>query len=85
MLIPEYFANQHILITGGTGFVGKVLVEKLLRSCPDIATITLLVRSKRGISPQERWKKITEVAVSYYLHTVKCRKYKDEVVIMTKD
>ncbi|KAG4068112.1 hypothetical protein HA402_001537 [Bradysia odoriphaga] len=37
-----------VFITGGTGFVGKVLVEKLLRSCPEIETIYLLMRPKRG-------------------------------------
>lgn len=31
-----------------TGFMGKVLVEKLLRSCPGIKNIYLLIRPKRG-------------------------------------
>jgi len=31
---------------GGTGFLGKVLIEKLLRSCPDISVIYLLIREK---------------------------------------
>ncbi|XP_049942861.1 fatty acyl-CoA reductase 1-like [Schistocerca serialis cubense] len=30
------------------------IVEKLLRSCPDIGTIYVLVRPKRGLDPQER-------------------------------
>jgi FlaA1/EpsC-like NDP-sugar epimerase len=37
---------RSIFITGATGFVGKVLVEKLLRSCPDIAKIYILVRGE---------------------------------------
>jgi hypothetical protein len=46
--VPEFFKGRCVFITGGTGFMGKVLLEKLLRSCPDIATIYLLMRPKRG-------------------------------------
>ena len=37
-----------IFLTGGTGFVGKVIVEKLLRSCPSISRLYLLVRPRKG-------------------------------------
>ncbi|TMW48389.1 hypothetical protein DOY81_006518 [Sarcophaga bullata] len=46
--IPQFYAGRSVFITGGTGFMGKVLVEKLLRSCPDIKNIYLLIRPKRG-------------------------------------
>ncbi|KAK9505236.1 hypothetical protein O3M35_009331 [Rhynocoris fuscipes] len=52
--ISEYYRNKCVLITGATGFIGKVLVEKLLRSCPDIGTIYLLMRPKRGQQVQAR-------------------------------
>nr|XP_032525808.1 putative fatty acyl-CoA reductase CG5065 [Danaus plexippus plexippus] len=52
--IAETFAGLTLLVTGGTGFMGKVLVEKLLRKCPDIAKIMLLVRPKKGKSPKQR-------------------------------
>ncbi|XP_011706614.1 PREDICTED: fatty acyl-CoA reductase 1-like, partial [Wasmannia auropunctata] len=39
---------------GGTGFLGKVLIEKLLRSCSDITTIYLLIRSKKDKCPESR-------------------------------
>lgn len=35
---------RNVLLTGGTGLVGKVTVEKLLRCCPDIGTVYLLTR-----------------------------------------
>ncbi|XP_023145395.2 fatty acyl-CoA reductase 1 isoform X1 [Amphiprion ocellaris] len=52
--IPEYFAGKNVLISGATGFMGKVLLEKLLRSCPDVGSVYVLVRSKAGQSPEER-------------------------------
>lgn len=46
--ISQFYAGRSVFITGGTGFMGKVLVEKLLRSCPEIKNIYLLIRPKRG-------------------------------------
>ncbi|CAL1532097.1 unnamed protein product [Lymnaea stagnalis] len=54
MSIPAFYRNKSIFITGVTGFMGKVLLEKLLRSCPDIKRCYLLVRPKKGQKPQER-------------------------------
>lgn len=52
--IPEYYAGKSVLITGATGFMGKVLVEKLLRSCPDVKALYILVRPKAGQSMKQR-------------------------------
>lgn len=48
--IAETFAGKSILITGGTGFLGKVLAEKILRDLPDVRRVHLLIRprSSRG-------------------------------------
>lgn len=52
--IANWYSNQTLFITGSTGFMGKVLVEKLLRECPDIKACYLLMRTKRGIEPEQR-------------------------------
>ncbi|XP_066990929.2 putative fatty acyl-CoA reductase CG5065 isoform X2 [Anabrus simplex] len=54
--IPEFFAEQNILVTGGTSLLGRILIEKLLRSCPNIGTIYLIVRPQNGVSPIDRIK-----------------------------
>ncbi|KAL1447762.1 hypothetical protein MTO96_028337 [Rhipicephalus appendiculatus] len=56
--VSDFYNDREVLITGGTGFVGKVLLEKLLRSCPGLGRVYLLVRSKRGEEPQARLKKM---------------------------
>lgn len=52
--IPEYYEGKSVLITGATGFMGKVLLEKLLRSCPGVKVAYVLVRSKAGQAPHKR-------------------------------
>lgn len=32
--ISRFFDGKSIFITGATGFIGKQIIEKLLRSCP---------------------------------------------------
>ncbi|KAJ8916667.1 hypothetical protein NQ315_000312, partial [Exocentrus adspersus] len=59
--IPEYFAGKSVFVTGATGFIGKVLVEKLLRSCPDVAKIYVLIRAKKGKSVEERIAEMLEL------------------------
>ncbi|KAI4986903.1 hypothetical protein ZWY2020_019533 [Hordeum vulgare] len=43
--VAEYFRGKSILITGSTGFLGKVLVEKILRVQPDVKKLFLLIRA----------------------------------------
>ena len=62
--IPEYYAGKSVFITGGTGFLGKCLLEKLLRGCPDIKRVFLLIRPKKGKDVQERLDELFESKVN---------------------
>lgn len=53
--IKEYFDDSNIFITGSTGFLGKVLIEKLLRSCDGVNRIYILLRAKRGRASEQRF------------------------------
>ncbi|CAH1107542.1 unnamed protein product [Psylliodes chrysocephalus] len=45
--IQQFYKETNIFITGGTGFMGKILIEKLLRST-QADTLYLLIREKKG-------------------------------------
>ncbi|CAL7945457.1 unnamed protein product [Xylocopa violacea] len=52
--IQSFYKGKNIFITGGTGLMGKVLMEKLLFSCSDLNKIYVLIRPKRGRTPELR-------------------------------
>eukprot|EP00058_Branchiostoma_floridae_P015494 XP_002600982.1 hypothetical protein BRAFLDRAFT_79185 [Branchiostoma floridae] len=58
--IAEFYKVKNVFVTGATGFLGKVLVEKLLRSCPEVEGIYLLIRPRGDQTAQERLNKIVE-------------------------
>lgn len=62
--IDTFFADTVVFVTGGTGFLGKALLEKLLRSCTRLATVYILIRPKRGQSVQERFTELMDNPVS---------------------
>lgn len=64
--IADFFIGKTILITGGTGFLGKVLIEKLLRCCTDLSKIYVLVRNKNGKDVHERIQEIFKGPVSSF-------------------
>uniref|UniRef100_A0A1B6D6G9 Fatty acyl-CoA reductase n=2 Tax=Clastoptera arizonana TaxID=38151 RepID=A0A1B6D6G9_9HEMI len=58
--LQEVFANSNILLTGVSGFLGSIILEKLLRSCSEISNIFVLMRSKNGKTPVFRFKEICQ-------------------------
>ena len=57
-IVKESLSERNILITGCTGFLGKVLLEKIIRSIPNVASISVLVReNSKFMNAKERFEK----------------------------
>jgi hypothetical protein len=66
--VANFFRGRSIFVTGASGFMGKVLLEKLLYSCTDLRAIYILVRSKRGKTPEQRVEEMFKIPVSFRFH-----------------
>ena len=74
--VADTLAGRAVLITGGTGFNGKVLIEKILRACSDVDTIYVLIRAKKGKEPRQRVEELLASPVSHFNE----KKYKEGVL-----
>jgi len=52
--IISFYKDKTIFITGASGFMGKVLLEKLLFSCSNLNKIYILIRNKKGRNIEAR-------------------------------
>lgn len=82
--IQEFYKDSVIFMTGSTGFLGQVMLEKLLRSCPEISTIYILVRNKKGKNVDSRVEEIFDDVIFDKLKK-ECPKYKHKVVGIAGD
>ena len=64
--IVGFYRDRSIFITGATGFMGKVLVEKLLRCCPGVKTLYLLMRPKAGNDIRTRLEELVSTKVRHF-------------------
>ncbi|CAH1397945.1 unnamed protein product [Nezara viridula] len=64
--ICEFYRGKHVLLTGGTGMLGKLVIEKLLRVCKP-AMIYLIIRTKKFKDPHRRLKDLTESSLFHRL------------------
>jgi len=62
--VQEFYKDKTIFITGGSGFMGKVLIEKLLYSCSDLKEIIVLMREKHGKTGKMRVDEYKKIRVS---------------------
>ncbi|XP_021182232.3 putative fatty acyl-CoA reductase CG5065 [Helicoverpa armigera] len=82
--VEAFYTGRSVLVTGGTGFVGKTLIEKLLFSCSAIDKIYVLVRDKYGKKASERLARITSTPA---FDRLKARRNEDlkKITVITGD
>lgn len=55
--IKEFFTNKSVLLTGGTGMIGKLILAKFMRMA-NVKEIILFIREKKGLTKEERLDKL---------------------------
>ncbi|XP_076907948.1 fatty acyl-CoA reductase 2, chloroplastic-like [Bidens hawaiensis] len=54
--IINVLKGKGFFVTGATGFLGKVFIEKILRTVPDVGKIYILIKAKNADAAMERLK-----------------------------
>ncbi|EIE26253.1 hypothetical protein COCSUDRAFT_46011 [Coccomyxa subellipsoidea C-169] len=67
MSVVEAFSGATVLVTGGTGYLGSLVIEQLLRAIPGVKRIYVMIRSKRGVAAEARLNKLLERSM-WHLH-----------------
>lgn len=57
MSLCEWYANRTVLLTGVTSELGRAVMEKILRSLPDVR-VYVIIRPRNGLTKEDRLKKI---------------------------
>ncbi|CAB0001195.1 unnamed protein product [Nesidiocoris tenuis] len=68
--IVDFYRDKTIFITGGSGFIGRILIEHLFRKC-EVQKIFVLVRAKKGVEPKDRKQTIFNVELFDKLRALK--------------
>ena len=63
--IRESYADKQILVTGTSGFLGKVWLVMLLERVPDVSKVYVLLR-KKGLRPvTHRFEKLVNTSAAF--------------------
>lgn len=63
--MQQFYNKKSIFLTGGTGFLGKIIMDKLLRTC-DIECFYILIRNKKGKGMHSRIEEIFDDPVRFF-------------------
>ncbi|XP_034248660.1 fatty acyl-CoA reductase wat-like [Thrips palmi] len=83
-VVAEFYRGANVFMTGATGFMGKVLLEKLLRSCPDLGTVYVLIRPKKNQMPEQRMEAVFDCPLFQRLREER-PKFRHQVVAVAGD
>lgn len=68
--LVKFYAGLKLFVTGATDLIGKCLLEKLLRDCPELERIYVLIRTKKGEDFQAKCDKLCNDSVSPCIYII---------------
>ncbi|EDS35447.1 fatty acyl-CoA reductase 1 [Culex quinquefasciatus] len=81
--LKDFYHGKIVFLTGGTGFLGKLYVEKLIRC--GVSEILLLSRAKKGKTPYERLASILGSEPIFTTYHSNPEHYHDKIKIIDGD
>ncbi len=60
--VRKTLSGKHILLTGVTGFLGKVWLSWLLTEIPEIGRVTVVIRPRPALTPVQRFARIADTS-----------------------
>nr|CAD7587800.1 unnamed protein product [Timema genevievae] len=75
--IQEFYRDRSVFMTGASGFCGKILLSKLLRSCPHIGNIFILIRPKKNKDITQRLAALLSEPIKVLVDLVESKKHQD--------
>nr|AWJ25019.1 fatty acyl-CoA reductase [Nilaparvata lugens] len=82
--IEDFFDGCNVLVTGVTGFIGNLVVEKLLRCCPGIKKLYFFIRLKKNLSEKERALEVINELVFDHVRKQNPN-FMDKIVVVASD
>lgn len=79
MVLFENYTGCKLLLTGTTGFLGKVILEKMLRTLPHIEKIYILIRGKKNQDPKIRFLELLNSPLFQKLKEIKGENFQNYV------
>lgn len=61
--IKSFYKNKNVFVTGATGYLGKVLIEKLLRDCADMGKMFIMLRASSENDAKTKFDKFKKSAI----------------------
>ena len=81
--IRRVLAGRHLVVTGITGFVGKVWLAHLLTHVPEIGKVTVLVRGSRREPALRRMARLVDTSPAFDEHVLQAFDETDELLLVT--
>ncbi|PIN12713.1 Long-chain-fatty-acyl-CoA reductase [Handroanthus impetiginosus] len=73
--VANFLRGKTFLVTGATGFFAKVLIEKILRTAPDVHKIFVVIKAKDKATAVERLKNIIGAEIFKLLRQIHGKSY----------